>query len=68
MDLRKFISKDEPVFIGYIHGLCHKYFAREELKQHIRNCQNGWKDNVKESGIKLKLNGREFPPEFIADL
>ena len=51
MTFRKFISKEEPVFISYIHGLCHKHFTSDEPKGHIRNCQDGWKQRVCQSGI-----------------
>lgn len=68
MAFRKFVSKEEPVFIGYIHGLCYKHFTSDELKGHIQNCQRGWRENVKRGGIKLNFHGRDIEPEDIADL
>jgi hypothetical protein len=68
MAFRKFISPKEPVFIRSVHGLCHKHFTSDEMKRHILDCQNGWKQHVKRSNISLKMDGRDIQPEHIADL
>lgn len=68
MAFRKFVSEREPLFIGYIHGLCHKHFTSDELKGRIRDCQNGWKETLSHGGIKLRFDGSEMQPAHIADL
>jgi hypothetical protein len=68
LDFRKFVSKDEPVFIGYIHGLCHLHFTSDELKGRIKACQQGWRRTVAQAGIKMELHGKHVSSEHIADL
>ncbi len=68
LDFRKFISKEEPVYIGYIHGLCHKCFTSDELKDSIRRCQEGWMQTLQNNGVKLVVNGKEITPELLGDL
>lgn len=68
MGFRKFISQSEPVFIGYIHGLCERHFTSEELKNQIRDCRKGWKRTIVQAGIKLEVNGKKIKSERIADL
>jgi hypothetical protein len=65
---RRFISKNEPIFIGYIHGLCRKHFTSDELMSHIEACQRGWKQTLAQAGIRMNLDGRETSSEHIADL
>lgn len=65
---RKFISKDEPLFLGYVHNLCQKSFTSDELKSNIRKCQQDWRVHCVQGGIKLTINGSEIQPEYVADL
>jgi hypothetical protein len=68
MTFRKFVMQNEPLYIEYVHGLCYKHFTSDELKDHIRDCQQGWKTYVLQSGIKLNINGTNVQPAYIADL
>lgn len=65
---RKFVSEGEPVYWRYILGLCLKHFTSDNLKARVRECQQGWKEDVQRSGIRLTVNGRELLPEYLADL
>jgi hypothetical protein len=68
VSFRKFVSKDEPVFVGYVHGLCHRYFTSDELKARIRDCQDGWKRTLAQAGFRMEFYGKHFTSEHIADL
>jgi hypothetical protein len=68
LSFRKFVSKDEPVYVGYIHGLCHRHFTSDELKARIKDCQHGWKQTIAQAGFKMELYGKHFTSEHIADL
>jgi len=68
MSFRKFVSQGEPLYVGTIHNLCQKHFTSDELKGHIRNCQQGWKRALEHNGVRLVLEGKEISPEYLADL
>jgi hypothetical protein len=67
LSFRRFISKDEPVFVAYVHGLCHRHFTTDELKTRIRECQDGWRQTIAQAGFKIELYGKHFTSEHIAD-
>lgn len=68
LDFRKFISEGEPIFIGYIFGLCHEHLTNDEFKGAIRHCQQGWRNAVEENGVTLIVDGKQITPEHLADL
>jgi hypothetical protein len=68
MTFRKFISKNEPVHVGHVHGLCHRHFTSDELKTRIRECQDGWKRTITQAGFKMDLYGKQYSSEHLADL
>ena len=68
LTFRKFVSKDEPVYISYIHGLCRKHFTSDELHRSINQCQDGWKRTLENNGVKLVINSKEISPEHLGDL
>ncbi len=68
LQFRKFISDGEPIFIGYIFGLCHEHLTNDEFKGAIRHCQQGWRNAVEENGVKLIFDGKQITPEYLGDL
>jgi hypothetical protein len=70
LTLRQFVSDTEPVFLYRIHNLCERHLTSDVLRGYLRQAREQWKRSMKESvgGMQLVFNGRDWSPEFVADL
>ncbi len=64
---RKFILKDEPVFLSAMLNLCEKLLADDDLRDKLRDGRKEWKA-ARRTGIGFEMNGRKLPPEETADI
>lgn len=68
LDLRRFISEREPVFIRRIFNDCEKYLQDEKIKQNIRDIKSAWVFLWEKGLIQMSSGGKNLPPEKVMDL
>jgi len=70
LTFRQFISESEPLYLGRIYNLCHRYITDETCKEYLAEARTIWRQQSKKSGLgmTLKLNSVTLTPKDIADI
>jgi hypothetical protein len=69
LSFRKFISKDESIFINKIFNDCELSLSDRAIIAELRQARDEWKKSLKNvGGLQVTVNGRSLTSEYVLDL
>lgn len=68
LDLRHFLSDNEPVHLDRLFNLCLRYLKDDTIKGHVSDARKHWWQIQKQISFELTIDGQQMTPAHVADV